>query len=204
MTTIIFDLETGGLELHHPIIQIAAVAVSEFGKTTDEFQRKIQFREQDADARALEINHYDPAVWAKDAKPLETVLREFARFLEPHKYLQCVSKAGKPYNVARLASYNATFDAPRLQKAYRDSGVFMPADPRVLCILQLAMWNEWPGIERLPSYKLADVAGRCGISTEGAHDALADCRMAAQVMVRLLEFADIEREQRALPVGGGA
>lgn len=182
MTTIIFDLETGGLELNHPIIQIAAVAVSEFGKTTDEFQRKISFVEKTADPKALEINHYDPAVWAKEAMPLESVLREFARFLEPHKYLQCVSKAGKPYNVARLAAYNAQFDAPRLQKAFRDACVFLPADPRVLCILQLAMWEEWPGIERLLSFKLSDVADRLGIPTDGAHDALDDCKTAAEVM----------------------
>jgi DNA polymerase III epsilon subunit-like protein len=150
MTTIIFDLETGGLEMHHPIIQIAAVAVSDRRNIIDEFQRKIQFREEEADAKALEINHYDRLVWDREAKPLNLVLKEFSRFLEPHKYIQCISKQGKPYQVARLAAFNSAFDAPRLQKAYRDAGQFLAADPRVLCILQLAMWLDCPGPGSLP------------------------------------------------------
>jgi DNA polymerase III epsilon subunit-like protein len=186
MTTIVFDIETGGLEMRHPIIQLAAVAVIDSGKIMDEFQRKIQFREEEADAKALEVNHYDRLVWDREAKPLDAVLMEFSRFLEPHKHIECVSRQGTSYRVARLAAYNAYFDAPRLQKAYRDAGHFLAADPRVLCILQLVMWVDRPGPGSLPSYKLADVAGRMSIPVNRAHDALADCRIAASVMHRLV------------------
>lgn len=186
-TTIIFDLETGGLELHHPIIQIAAVAAYDDGSIVDAFQCKVQFLEEDADPVALKINHYDPQVWAKEAKELATALSGFSKFLEPFKYIQHTSAKGSPYSVARLAAYNAEFDAPRLKKAFKDTGKFLPADPRVLCILQLAMWSSFPGTGQLPSFKLADVATRMGIPVEGAHDALADCKIAAQVMANLLE-----------------
>jgi DNA polymerase III epsilon subunit-like protein len=187
VTTIVFDLETGGLEVHHPIIQVAAVAVSDRGNIIEEFQRKVQFREEEAEPKALEVNHYNREAWFKEAKPLDVVLREFSRFLEPHKYIQCVSKQGKPYSVARLAAFNADFDATRIKKAYRDAGAFLAADPRVLCILQLVMWTDADSLtDTLPSYKLSDVASRLGFPVDGAHDALTDCKIAAKVMTQIL------------------
>lgn len=42
MTTVFFDLETGGLDAaHHPIVQIAAVAVSDAGKELETFEQKL-------------------------------------------------------------------------------------------------------------------------------------------------------------------
>jgi uncharacterized protein YprB with RNaseH-like and TPR domain len=40
-----FDLETGGLELHHPIIQFAGIAVDRAWREIETLEMKIEFDE---------------------------------------------------------------------------------------------------------------------------------------------------------------
>lgn len=186
MHTIYFDLETGGLQMEHPVIQLAAVAVDQNLVEIDSFERKIQFVEASADPEALMLNHYDAEVWKREAKPFQTVVRDFDKFLFPYRDIQMVSKAGKPYSVALLGGYNAAnFDAPRLQRMFKNASQFLAAHPRTLDVLQGIMWRDYLAGEFHLSYKLGDVCARLGIELTGAHDALADVRGTVELVRRL-------------------
>lgn len=183
-----FDLETGGLDRDkHPITQIAAVVVAADGAELETWQAKVQFDEREADPKALEINHYDPKVWAAEAIPTGVAEATLTALLKRHACLGMVSKAGKPYKVAQLAGHNAaTFDGPFLQAWYKRRGWYLPADPRVLCTMQLAQWVGRAIGERPKSFKLVDCCELWAIPLEGAHDALADVRATAALARHLL------------------
>lgn len=99
------------------------------------------------------------------------------------------------YWVARLAGHNTTtFDVPRLRAAFGTS--FFPASYHSLDTLQRALWYfyEHPEIERPASLKLSTLCQFFGIDCTGAHDALADVRMAAAL---IRAFRAAEREGHA-------
>lgn len=183
MNLVIFDLETGGLDLHHPIIQIAAVAVNEQFVEVGHYEAKLAFDPSKCDPQALQMNCYNEATWKAEQIPPITAVLGLNEFLKKHSALEFKSKAGTHYKVARGAAYNAPFDAPRLQALFREHGKFLAMSPQVMCIMQLAMWAEFDmKNDTLPSYKLSQVCERFWIEAEGAHDALADCRLAAEVL----------------------
>jgi DNA polymerase III epsilon subunit-like protein len=185
MKLVFFDTETGGLEPHHPTIQIAAIATENFREVAA-FERKIRFDVSAADPAALRLNSYDAETWELKAQDEEEVVTEFAVFLHEHSHCEMISKrTGRPYKVARLAGHNAaTFDAPRLQALYRRHNMFLPASPQVLCTAQLALWFTGGSLK---SYKLSDLCAEYGIESDGAHDALADVRMCARLASCLVE-----------------
>lgn len=180
MPIVITDIETGGLELHHPIIQIAAIAiVPATNKIIEEFNVKIQFNENDCDFEALRINHYNADDWV-DAVPILEALKMLKTFYSTYAHAKRTSKKGWQYRVAIAGGYNSHFDADRLFHRAREHNVFLPVDPRFLDVMQLALWNL-----DLPSYKLAAVATHLGLSAEGAHDALVDVKLTAEVLQKL-------------------
>lgn len=179
MSLVIMDFETGGVEPRHPNIQLAAIAVDDDWNELASFNRKIKFDSAACDPRALEINHYTVEAW-KDAESSDDVFADFAEFLKQHASVEMKSRGtGRPYNVARISAFNAPFDKDRLW-AMAD-GSFVPAHPQAMCIMQLAMWEQRAGRLKSPSMKLVDVAATLGVSVDGAHDALADVRMAGTV-----------------------
>lgn len=184
--TIYFDTETGGVLPKHPTIQLAAVAVDdETHAEVDSFECKIAFNEFEADPEALRINHYKAADWQH--APSERVCAEhFAMFVRPYSSVQMISKrTQKPYNVAKLAGYNAlTFDLPRLRELFAD--MFFPCAYIVRDVLQRALFyfDEHNG-PKPENMKLSTVCAFFGIEIEGAHNALADARMAVALMKRL-------------------
>lgn len=174
---VFFDLETGGLAESAAIIQIGAVAAVGF-EEVDAFEVKIDFDESVAEPQALALNSYNADVWKAEAVPLKDGLESFSSFLRKYDSLPRVSKAGRPYRVARLAGHNAaSFDAPRLVRAYSLAGLFMPADCfRPLDTLQLALWHfSGCGVEPA-NYKLETLAEWFGHTIGNAHDALDDAR----------------------------
>lgn len=185
---VVFDLETGGVEDHHPNIQIAAVALDAEWNERDTFEQKILFDELLADPEALELNSYDRDVWSGFGVPEHRAMALFCKWLDAHKSIDKVSaRTGNSYRVARLCGHNASrFDFPRLHDACRSAGLFLPADFHVLDTLQACAWNfhrcrEWPN-----SLKLTVVCQHFGIEVGDAHDALADCRMTAKLAKALL------------------
>lgn len=198
-TIVYFDLETGGLNLEHPIIQLAAVAMVN-GEQVAEFEAKLKFNPNICDGDALKLNGYYSelpgalstyvtcnAAWNNAELPA-TVCKRFAQFLEPFKNIEKISKAGKPYKVAQLAGYNsAVFDMPRLQKLFSDNQIFLPADWKTLDVFQLAIWYFHLNPEGKPeSLKLSSLCQHFGISLENAHDALADVKATIAVTEKLL------------------
>jgi DNA polymerase III epsilon subunit-like protein len=180
-----FDFETGGVEPHHPSIQLAAVAW-EGAVELGTFEQKIAFNEEDADPEALKINHYDRQTWV-DAKSGPIAASRFAAWLRPYSTIKKKSKAGNDYAVARLAGYNAAaFDAPRLRALFGPQ--FLPGEYPVRDVLQRVVFyfDEHPDVAPPANMKLATVAAYFGVGTDGAHDALADARMCAELRHRLL------------------
>jgi DNA polymerase III epsilon subunit-like protein len=187
LTTVYFDFETGGVEMRHPNISIAAIAL-ENGREINSMHYRIRFDLAAADPEALRINHYDPALWEKEAISEEQATANFASFLHRHKCLTLTSvKTGKPYPVARLAGYNsASFDGPRASVMFDRWKIFPPFRRPTLDVLQLVL--EHADTYRLPlvNFKLSTVAAHFGIDTTGAHDALADCRMTAAIHAAII------------------
>ena len=124
-------------------------------------------------------------MWERDAIQESFALGAFSEFLKDHASIEMKAKVtGKPYWVARLAGYNAaTFDGPRIKARYEHWGMFLPAHPQVMCVLQRAQWwfAENPNVPKPPTMKLSDVCASFGISADGAHDALADVRMTVRL-----------------------
>lgn len=186
---VFFDLETAGLSPSAPIIQLSAVAVD---RTTWEelippFNKLIKFDEALAEPRALEVNHYSPERWKAEAESLGSVLTSFGNWLRAYTTIPMLSKRQSTYYIAQLAGYNTeSFDGPRLRDAFKQHGLFYPAHYRTLDVLQLAAWAAMRKGELAPSLKLSDVCNRYGISTEGAHDALADVRMTIKLAQAIL------------------
>jgi DNA polymerase III alpha subunit (gram-positive type) len=181
MTTVFFDLETDSLRDDCQIIQLSAAAVDGDWKELETFNMKVQFDEFKADPLALELNHYDSDVWLREAKLQSFARDKFSVFLGRHKSIQMVSKrTGKPYSVAQLAGHNVErFDMPRLKAMFGEA--FLPAHPIALDTLQLAKWFFY-GMPLVPEdFRLTTLATWFGISTSGAHDALADVRLSAAV-----------------------
>lgn len=186
MIRIFFDLETGGVEAHHPNIQLAAVAVDDNWKELDTFERKIAFDRLKASEDALAMNHWTAEAWAK-AIPQSQAIEEFSRWSRPYQSIERMSRSQRPYRVGQLAGHNvATFDGPRLHRAYQEAAEFMPFDYRVLCTMQLALWLK-PG---RTSYKLHDLCADLGLVVDKAHDALSDVRSSIALARHLLTATD--------------
>lgn len=178
MTLVYFDLETGGLEPKHPTIQLAAIAVRD-GIEVASFNQHISFRVEDCDTAALAMNHFTPKAW-KDAVPGLVAALEFANWLRPFCEVQKISKAGNPYQVARVAGYNAVaFDLPRLRTLFGSE--FLPAEYLVRDILQRALFYFDERGDPPENFKLPTVAAWFGLPVDGAHDALFDVRLCAAV-----------------------
>jgi DNA polymerase III epsilon subunit-like protein len=190
-TTVYFDLETGGVEPGNPNIQVAAVAVD--NRTWRElgvFEKKIQFLESECDPEALKINHYDPKVWEREAVPERAALYAFSKFLDQYKWIEFISKrTNKPYYCAKLCGHNAaTFDGVRIKYAFKRHDMFLPADPRVRCTAQRAIWWFDEHDIKPADYKLGTLCEYFGITADGqAHDALTDVRLDVQLARRLAD-----------------
>lgn len=189
MITVYFDLETGGLLDDHPITQLAAIAVDDQWNEVGQFEVKLIVRTEICEPEALKINNYRPEVWAAEAVFSQQGACEFRDFLNRFRCIHMVSKrSGREYSVARLASHNASFDAPRLKRWFADLNIFLPSHPHVKCTYQRAVWSlERPGYRRPADYKLNTLLAHFGQAISGdAHDALRDVR-ACILISRILE-----------------
>jgi DNA polymerase III epsilon subunit-like protein len=138
--TVFFDIETGGLNpKRHPIIQLAAIAVTDRLEPIEAYESKIRFDERDANRSSLRKNHYHPGIWAKKALEPKYAAKGFGDFLRRHATITLLSSSGKPYQVAQLAAHNAIFDGDFLQAWYERLRTFLPARRQVLCSLQRAI-----------------------------------------------------------------
>lgn len=185
--TVYFDLETGGLDpLRHPIIQIAAVVVDSEFTELESFEVKVQVDEASCDPEAMQVNEYDAAVWAVEAVPPSEAAARFASFLSRHATVEKVSKAGRPYKIARLAGYNAArFDGPFLRHFFKQQDRFLPGEFQVRDVMHLAIWYADLYAESWPRFSLDAACESLGLQPVPSHDALVDTRQTVMVAKEL-------------------
>jgi DNA polymerase III epsilon subunit-like protein len=176
------DIETGGLETHRPIIQIAAVAVDGQLNEIEEFEVKIRFEESKACPDALRKIHYRRAEWKRSAVPPSKAAWAFARFLRQHASVEMYGRDLSVFRVAQLSSHNSQFDGPFLKAWYERLGIFLPASYRVYCTLQRAYWlfHENSSLPPPDDYRLGTLCEYFGVplNPNDAHEAMADVRAA--------------------------
>ena len=173
---------------YNPIIQIAAIAVSDSWEILDEFERKIIFDEDQCDPQALKINNYYEDVWEKEAVEEISVMNDFRIFLSKHATIKKISKRGSPYIVATGAGFNCcAFDTPFIKATFERLKLFLPMEwftHDVMCTARV--FSQVTGI-KFPSLKLVDLAKFCNCYDENAHEALTDVYMTINVDKYLIE-----------------
>jgi DNA polymerase III epsilon subunit-like protein len=117
------DIETAGLQVWRPIIQIAAIAVDSQLRELEAFEEKIQFDESQAVKCTLRKRHYNRRRWQTESRRDKDVAVDFGAFLTRHATVEALSAKGKPFAVAQLVAHNAAFDAPFLRAWFERMGL---------------------------------------------------------------------------------
>jgi DNA polymerase III subunit epsilon len=158
------DTETTGLDPNqNEIIDIAIVRVELDGSETV-FESKVRMDRPDkAHPKALEVNGYTEEKWA-GAPSSDEVFREICQ----RGLLQdCI-----------IAGHNVTFDIRFIEATLKRLGLVSSLYSLPYDTMTLAVEHLKPHIK---SVSLVNVCKALGIPTEGAHGAMADCRMAQRV-----------------------
>ena len=182
---VVFDFETSGLDPNkHEIIQVAMGAPH----TGQEIEYKLEFDMDKADPEALKINGYNEKDW-ESALSQQKGITTFNMFLNKHKTLKRISKRGNTYWVAALMGYNINaFDMKFLEAWKNKFDKFISADFRTFDVYSLALWL----VPELDGYKLEQMAEYFGCHKEGAHDAMVDVNMTADVAACLIDFIGLD------------
>lgn len=179
--TIFFDIETAGLEMDAPIIEVAAIAV-ETGtyRVIDTIDMKIEFEMRYlTDYKALGINKFSAETWAKYALPGDVAAQKLDAFFRRYATEERISKkSGKPYYTARLGGHNSNaFDAPRIQRLFEKHDLFFhPGMLRTLDTEQAARWffENNQGLQPPDNYQLGTLVKYLSLDVDPNHTALAD------------------------------
>ena len=160
---VVFDLETTGISPKtDEVVEISAVKV-EHGKVTDEFSTLVNPKQR-IPYGASRVNGITDDMVA-EAPFFEQVLEEFLEFIEGFVLVG--------HNIAR---FDMNFLYRDVEKYFERSLANDYIDT-----LQMAR-RELPNLEH---HRLTDLAEYYGISAEGAHRALNDCRMNQQVFEKM-------------------
>ena len=116
------DIEAAGLEIHRPIIQIAAIAVDGKLHEIEQFETKIHFDESTACPDALRKVHYRRAEWKRTAVRPRKAAWSFASFLRRHASVEIYRQDLSVFRVAQLVSHNSQFDGPFLKAWFERTG----------------------------------------------------------------------------------
>src|SRR5262245_11760994 len=125
------DVETAGLEIKCPILQVAAVAVDSQLREIDSFEAKLRFdmRRIRPRYRAKCANYR--RTFRSELKAPRIVTTELARFLCRHATVDTVLAHTANSRVAQLAAHNAGHDGPFLHALFERTRRFLPAHPRI-------------------------------------------------------------------------
>jgi DNA polymerase III subunit epsilon len=151
---IVLDLETTGLDpVRNEIIEIGAIRVNRDSDVHDTFRTLVKPTRR-IPKHITQINGISQEMVDREGMALAQALREFVDFIQD----------------LPLVTFNAEFDMAFLQNAAkRDNTIIQNPTSCALKMARLA----WPG---RASYRLADLAMDGGLSDEGMHHALDDCR----------------------------
>jgi len=173
------DIETSGLSREvNEITQLAAVVTTPSFEIVTKFNQLCQFDVSKASAKALEIGHYDPDRWAREAIPFKDAAEKFKLFIDDYTWVPRTSgNSGRIYHVARMAGHNVKkFDGPFLLHHFQKHKIFFPFDmKRYLDTLELIDTYESFVHVELENHKLPYLCEQFNIVNEKAHDALYDC-----------------------------
>jgi DNA polymerase III subunit epsilon len=151
----VVDIETTGLEPErHEIIEIGAVKANRESDVHETFSALIR-PEKKVSNKIAELTGITNEMLEREGKELESAMTEFLTFVGD----------------LRLVYYNAPFDHAFLTKAASLSG--KKIENPVSCALDMSR-RAWPGQK---SYKLANLAAKGGLTTNGTHRALKDCQL---------------------------
>lgn len=186
---IFFDVETSGLDWNkHEITQLSAVEPL----SGDFIDVKVKFDVAKADKKALELNHYDEALWNTTAISQKECCVKFQAFCKKHADLNRASKSGSNYKVAALIGHAASkFDMFFITEMFKREGEFLPADYRCYDTLQLALWV----CPELTNYNLQFLAEFFEINyteKEKQHNAYYDVLTTIKITAFLLRGLDVK------------
>lgn len=171
---IIIDTETGGLSANeNPILSIGAVDFV----TGEEFSCRITPTPRlRVDARAAEINGYNPGTWG--GIPEHEAASGLLAFAAGRDEI--------------IAGANIRFDVGFLTALITRTGYRKPFWPRMVDLQSLALNAHHAGKLTLPrkengqlSFSVSAVCEALGIDRQGEHDALQDARETAECMRRI-------------------
>jgi len=194
--TIYIDIETVGLKISDPIIEVAAVAV-ETGtyRVIDTIDMKIEFAMKEiTNFKALGVNKFSAEEWTKYALPSKIAAEKMALFFSQYATIEKTSRKGNPYTVAKLAGHNANvFDTPRLKHWFKKHELFFPAMMRTLCTEQKARWvfEDNPDLQPPKNYQLGTLIEHLSLESQPDHTALADTLATVDLARALAEFTRI-------------
>jgi DNA polymerase III epsilon subunit family exonuclease len=156
---VVVDVETTGLDPHkHQIIEIGAIKVNRDSNNHVTFQALVKCNGK-LPRKISEMTGITADMLEKDGGPLDTAIAEFLEF------------AGD----LRLVAFNAPFDLAFLSKAA--SQIEKRIENPISDALDMAR-RAWPGRK---SYRLVHLARDGGLSTDGMHRSLNDCRLTVTV-----------------------
>lgn len=164
---IAFDTETTGVDADNDrIISIAAV-LYENGIETDSFYTLVN-PGRHIPEDATRINGITDDMAKQGISEAEMC----------NKFLSFIGDAANSKTL--LVAYNSIFDAKLLKYAMERAGI--SGNIRHFDVLTLAKSK----LPNLVNYKQVTVAENLGITTDGAHHALSDCRMCGSILLNLL------------------
>jgi oligoribonuclease (3'-5' exoribonuclease) len=160
------DCEFGGLDPDlHDITEIAIIVTDYRLAELGAREWKVRARPERISAEAAELQGYDAAVWAAEARPVRQVLTEITEFLPKGPK---VVPAGQ----------NVRMDVLFLERAFRACELRFPFDYHVIDLATLYyVWSLVAG-ETVQALSLRQAATAAGL-VQGAvaHRALADARL---------------------------
>lgn len=198
---VFLDIETAGLKPNAPIIELAAVAVeSGTFRELEAFEARVEFDVKEADVRSLGVTKFSPSEW-RYALPATDAAAKLAAFCRTHATQTLPSKKqlGGSYSVARIAGYNADFDASRLRRWSKRLDVYLPMMRMAFCVMQRTLWffEENQGLVPPEDYKLSTVAEHLGLHNRPTHSALDDVRATVELARMLAEYNRITTTRAA-------
>lgn len=147
----------------------------EVGESFDDFL-------QTCTAKALEVNGFkDRLDELKQAPPLSQGLRLFLKWLAKDSVEKKIDKFIP-------CGQNVTYDIDMLNMSFARLGINYQIYDHPLELMSYSrVYFSMPDTETVANYKLTTVCKALGISTDKAHTALADVRMTAAALRRMLE-----------------
>nr|WP_297765546.1 exonuclease domain-containing protein [uncultured Butyrivibrio sp.] len=170
---IVIDTETTGLNAESDRIISVAAVIYENMQPVHNFYTLVN-PQRHIPTEATEVNGITDAMVA-NAPSEHDVCKDLIAFCGDAIF-------GKTLFVA----YNSTFDAKFIKNAMERNG--FPGNIRHFDVLKFAKKE----LSELKNYKQVTVAKHLGISTDNAHNAAADCKMCADILIKLINRKDTE------------